>query len=325
MALMRLNIKASRLPNALLLMSPLLMRESMASSAIENIHTTMEDVIQAELLPDKERQGPAKEVLHYRDAMERGLELVRKNNRLTVDDMIALQKIVEPTKTGLRTSKATIRNGSTGEVLYTPPEGEASLRQLLKNLEQYINAQDEHTDPLIRMAVMHYQFEAIHPFPDGNGRIGRIMMILSLVLWKRIDHPILFLSGFTEQNKNAYYKLLREITATRNFTPLVLFFLEGVRAQADEGTSTVGKIEELMQHYEKKMAGALRVSAHELTQVLFSRPLLTIDYIQEQLGLSARQTASKYLSTLTEMGLLHLQTVGLQKTFYIPPFLALLG
>jgi Fic family protein len=324
MALMKLNVKASRLPDATLLMSPLLVRESMASSAIENIHTTMEDVIHAELLPEEKRSGPAKEVLHYRNAMEHGLSLVREKGMLTTNDFVAIQGVVESSKPGIRKTPVTIRSGSTAEVLYTPPVGEKELRDLLHNLERYMNDKNDETDPLIKMAVMHHQFEAIHPFLDGNGRVGRILMVLYLVLAGRLDHPILFLSGWVQQQKSAYYRLLRETTETRNYGPLILYFLEAVTKQANDGAITVQKIEELMQEYEKKIDKELKTNAHKLTQVLFSRPLLTIDYIQEQMELSARQTASKYLTTLADSGLLKLQTSGLQKIYYIPQFLEVL-
>lgn len=323
-ALARLNALSSKLPDGSVLISPLLVRESLASSKIENINTTMEEVFQMELLPEKKRTGAAKEVLHYRDAMLHGLEIVRKKEFLATNDFVAVQKIVEPGKHGIRKSNVTIQNTSTKEVLYTPPTGEKLLRDLLQNAEQYINRHDD-TDPLIKMAVFHYQFESIHPFLDGNGRVGRILMILYLVMSGLLDLPVLFLSGFVEKNKREYYRLLQETRGTDDYGPIVLYFLKGVQEQAEEGTKRIEKIETLMEDCEAAIERSMSVRSHKLLRCIFSKPLLTIDYVQSTMALSSRQTASKYLSTLQKLGILEHKKVGLHKIYYSKPFIRLLS
>ncbi|MDD5055712.1 MAG: Fic/DOC family N-terminal domain-containing protein [Candidatus Peribacteraceae bacterium] len=324
-ALSRLNALASKLPDSSILISPLLVRESLASSKIENINTTMQEVFQMELLPEKKRTGAAKEVLHYRDAMLHGLALVRRKGFLATNDFVAIQKIMEPNKTGIRHMNVTIQNMNTKEVLYTPPEGEKLLRDLLENVEKYINLPDDGVDPLIKMAVFHYQFESIHPFLDGNGRVGRILMILYLVMSGLLDLPVLFLSGYVGKQKSEYYRLLQETRLTGDYSEIVTYFLRGVQVQAEEGVGRVEKIEKLMEASEKVIEQSMKVRSHRLTKCIFSKPLLTIDYVQEYLALSSRQTASKYLAELEKLHLLEMKQLGLNKIFYSKPFIRLLS
>lgn len=324
-ALSRLNALASKLPDSSILISPLLVRESLASSKIENINTTMQEIFQMELLPEKKRSGPAKEVLHYRDAMLHGLTIVRKKGFLSTNDFIAIQKIVEPNKFGIRKMHVTIQNSATKEVLYTPPEGEKLLRDLLQNVEKYVNQNTDGTDPLIKMAVFHYQFESIHPFLDGNGRVGRILMILYLVMSGLLDLPVLFLSGYVGQSKNDYYRLLQQTRTKGEFGDIVLYFLKGVQKQAEEGAVRVEKIDKLMEESERVIEKSMSVRSHRLTQCIFSKPLLTIDYVQAALELSSRQTASKYLLELVKLSLLEQKKLGKHKIYYRKAFLTLLS
>lgn len=324
-ALSRLNALASKLPDSSILISPLLVRESLASSKIENINTTMEEIFQMELLPEKKRSGPAKEVLHYRDAMLHGLTIVRKKGFLTTNDFIAIQKIVEPNKFGIRKMHVTIQNSATKEVLYTPPDGEKLLRDLLQNIEKYINENGDSTDPLIKMAVFHYQFESIHPFLDGNGRVGRILMILYLVMSGLLDLPVLFLSGYVGKHKNDYYSLLQNTRTKGDFGDIVLYFLKGVQVQAEEGAQRVEKIDKLMKDFRSHIPATIKVQHHDLVECLFSRPLITIDFIQERFKLSARQTASKYLAILIDAELLEERKLGKAKIFFSKSFLKLLS
>ncbi len=321
-ALSKLDALATKLPNLFLLMHPLLVRESVASSGIENINTTVREVFEAEVLPEKQQKGAAKEVLHYREAMLKGLEYVGKGS-LTAHQILEIQKLIEPKKEGLREKGVHLWNENTKEVFYTPPEGKTA-RHLLTNLEKYINEDWEDVDPLIKMSVVHYQFESIHPFLDGNGRVGRILMILYLILKRRVQAPVLFLSGYIERHKNEYYRLFRQTTRTQDFGPFVLFLLKGVEEQAAETANTVRRIEELMRKTEQTLRKKFP-NAHDLILCMFSRPLLTIDYVQETLGLSARQTASKYLTAMAEMGLLQEKKEGRQKVFYSTEFLKALS
>lgn len=323
-ALANLNIRAERLPNSLLLVSPLLIRESVASSGIENINTTVYAVFEAEILEEK-RTGPAKEVLHYKDAMLEGLENVRKKGFLSTNDFVHIQSLIEPTKRGIRKLEVKIMNRATGKVLYTPPTTEQVIRDLLQNLEEFINNPDDGLDPLVKMAVFHYQFESIHPFLDGNGRVGRILMILYLVMTGRLTFPVLYLSGYIEEHRNEYYRLLREANETGDFKGIILYLLQGVGEQAKQTEISVIKIEKLMNEFEDIVEKKMRVRSKELLECLFSRALLTIDYVQEYLKLSSRQTASKYLQALAKLGYLQEEKLGRVKFFYSKEFCKLLS
>jgi len=282
-------------------------------------------VFQMELLPEKKRTGAAKEVLHYRDAMLEGFKLVKEKGLLTTNDIVKIQKIVEPNKGGIRKVSVNIQNQTTGEILHEPPKGEKVLRDLLHNLEKYIHDKKDEADALLKVSVIHHQFECIHPFLDGNGRVGRIIMILYLVLSKRIDYPILFLSGYIEKNKSEYYRLLRHTSETHDYTKILMYFLRGIEEQANDGVERLAKIEKLMKKFRSNIPNTISVQHQELAECVFSRPLLTIDYVESYFTLKARQTASKYLRELVGAGLLEEKKIGLQKIFYSKPFLMLLS
>jgi len=323
-ALAKLNIRAEKIPNSLLLVSPLLVRESVASSGIENINTTTLEVFEAEIKPEKERSGPAKEVLHYRDAMQYGLGIIKKKNTLNLHDLEKIQAMIEPEKKGFRTAQVRIADFISKKVLYTPPSSQA-LPKLLENLEEFINDTRLDIDPLIRMAVIHHQFESIHPFLDGNGRVGRILMILYLVMMGRLHPPILFISGYILENRKSYYDHLRESNETGDLTSIIMFLLKAIELQSMQTEITIKKIEDLMGKCQVIMDGKLKGYKSNLLSCVFSRPFLTIDYAQHYLKLSSRQTASKYLSSLSKLGLLKEQRAGNQKFFYSREFLQLLS
>lgn len=217
-ALARLSGEAKSIPNRHLLIEPLSFREAVASSEIENIHTTFNDAIQATYIDESELKIEQKEIKNYREALLKGYRLVIEQEFLNTNSFITIQSILEPTKPDIRKIPGTkIQNRSTGEILFTPPEGEDLIRKLLKNFEDYFNDTADEIDPLIKMAVMHYQFEAIHPFLDGNGRTGRILMVLYLCMVKRLELPILFISGYINQHKNDYFSLLSEVTHKENW------------------------------------------------------------------------------------------------------------
>ncbi|MDP2691386.1 MAG: Fic family protein [bacterium] len=323
-ALAKLNIRAEKLPNSMLLISPLLVRESVASSGIENINTTVQEVFEAEILPEEQRTGPAKEVLHYRDAMIFGMERVKKRSQLTLKDFSDLQALVEPEKTGIRKEQVRIINHSTNEILYTPPAPN-KLERLLENLEDFANTPSSDMDPLMKAAVFHYQFEAIHPFLDGNGRVGRILIVLYLVMMGRLSLPILFISGYIEKNRSSYYRILRDTTLSGDMHELVLFFVKGFEVQAMQTEQTIMDIEELMGSFKEVVNKKMKIYTADLLECLFTRAFLTIDYVQTYLKLSSRQTASKYLSTLVHHGLLKEKKIGKGKLFYSERFCKLLS
>ena len=323
-ALARVNSLAGKLPGSALLVSPLLVRESVASSEIENIHTTVFRVFEAEVLPERSK-GPTKEVLNYREAIMAGFELVRKKGFLSTNDFVKIQSLVEPNKPGIRKLAVGILNTNTKEIIYTPPVGETLIRDLLANLEKFINNHDDGIDPLVKAAVFHYQFESIHPFMDGNGRVGRILMILYLILARRLDLPVLFLSGYITRHKSEYYKVLHKANTTGDFLDMILFMLKAIELQANVTVTTITKIEELMKGFSAVLKNKTGFYKHELVDLLFSRTFITIDYLQDGLGLAARQTASKYLAEMVKLGLFKEQKVGKSKFFYSQRFLELLS
>lgn len=323
-ALAKVNTLAGKLPESTLLISPLLVRESVASSEIENINTTVFKVFEAEVLLEK-REGPAKEVLNYRKAIMTGFESVKKRGLLTTNDFVKIQAMVEPNKSGIRKIGVGIMNTNSKEIIYTPPVGEKKIRDLLENLEKFINNHDDGIDPLVKAAVFHYQFESIHPFMDGNGRVGRILMILYMILAKRLDLPVLFLSGYITKHKNEYYKVLRKANETEDFLDMILYMLKAVEIQSNVTVETITRIEVLMKEFRATLKGKTSFYKHELVDLLFSQPFITIDYLQDRLELSARQTASKYLAKMVKLGLFKEQKVGKSKFFYSGKFLELLS
>ncbi len=324
-ALAKLNALAGRLPESMLLVSPLLVRESVASSEIENINTTVFKVFEAEMMPKEKRKGAIKEVLNYRDAMLAGFELVKKRGFLSTNDFVKIQGVVEPNKAGIRRLGVKIANDLTKEVLYTPPEGEMVIRDLLANLEKFINSDDDSIDPLVKSAVFHYQFESIHPFLDGNGRVGRILVILYLIMVKRLDLPVLFLSGYIIKHKKQYYECLHKANVKGDLLGVIMFMLKAIEEQSEATVKTIMKIESLMKKFKAVMSKKTIFYSHELIQLLFSKPFMTIDYLQKEMGLSARQTASKYLAEIVKIGLFKAKRMGKSKFFYSTEFLKLLS
>lgn len=324
-ALAKVNALATKLPESMLLISPLLVRESVASSEIENINTTVFQVFEAEILPERQQKGAAKEVLNYREAMLKGFELVKKRGFLSTNDFVTVQSMVEPSKKGIRKLGVKVANQTTKEVLYTPPEGEGNIRDLLANLEKFINNNEDKIDPLIKAAVFHYQFESIHPFLDGNGRVGRILMVLYLIMTERMDLPVLFISGYINKNKKRYYEVLRQANATNDFTDMIMFMLKAVETQANVTAVTISSIEKLMKEFAKTLKERTNFYKYELIELLFSQPFITIDVLQKGLDLSARQTASKYLSEMVKLGVLETKKVGKYKFFYSKKFIELLS
>lgn len=325
LSLAKINVLSSRLPNAMLLMSPLLLRESVASSEIEDIHTTLLEVLEAEVMPEKGPAGAEKEVLNYKSAMMAGFELVKKKGFLTTNDMLRVQSIIEPNKAGIRKLGVKLANPTTKQVFYTLPEGEETLRDLLANLEQFINNHEDGIDPLIKASVAHYQFESIHPFLDGNGRAGRILLILHLILANRLDWPILFLSGYILAHRSEYYRTLNQTNGSHDFLNIILFILRGIEEQSKATFETILSMEKLMQEYKEILMSKSSIYSYELVQSLFSVPVMTIDSLQKNLNLGSRQTSSKYLNTLVDLNILQERKAGKVKVFYSQKFLELIS
>ena len=301
-ALAELKGAGDLIPNQAVLLTTLALKEAKLSSEIENIVTTNDELYKA-LADEDYHQDPAtKEVLHYNEALWFGYNTLRSGRPLSTrlfEDIVAR---VKPNSPGVRRFTGT-KIASQHDVIYTPPEGEKLIRDLLQNLENflynYINL-----DPLIKMAVMHYQFEAIHPFADGNGRTGRILNILYLVEEKLLEIPVLYLSSYIMKNRSNYYQGLRQVTQTNAWEAWVLYMLEAVEQTASSTRDKILGIRDLLSETDKVIKEKLPgIHRKELTEILFQQPYCKIKFLEQGLGLS-RQTASTYLKQLETIGVL---------------------
>lgn len=315
---------ALTIPNENILLSSLVLQEALDSSAVENIVTTSDDLYRAELdIKGGLTNAATKEVLNYREAMQVGFDMVRRNRLLTLNDIKQIQKTLEHNNAGFRTVPGTKLKSSKGEVVYIPPQSGEDVARYMSNLEQYINDPEIHDiDPLIKMAIIHHQFESIHPFYDGNGRTGRIIAILYLVVNDLLDLPILYLSRYITHNKGEYYRLIQRIRDNdpdnaEDWETWVLFILKGVEETAIETIRLVKSISALMAKYKnilKPLFG--KQYKHELLNNLFFHPYTKIEFMERDMSVQ-RKTAAKYLDTIvSETGLLKKQKLG-RSNYYI--------
>ena len=287
-ALAKLNGVAKIIPNSAILINSLVLQEAKDSSAIENIITTHDELFRAGL-DVSDITNEAKEVQNYRQALLKGYELVTSNKMLLKKYIIEIQQELE-------------QNAATGEVVFTPPQDYETIQELLDNLESYINEENE-IDPLINMAIIHYQFESIHPFYDGNGRTGRIINILYLVLKDLLELPILYLSRYIIENKADYYRLLQEVRTKENWEEWVIYMLDGVEKTSLSTIELINDIYELMDKTQTTIKEKLpKIYSKDLVEILFVHPYTKIEFLVDGLGVT-RKTASKYLSELEQIGI----------------------
>jgi len=310
-ALAELKGVVSTIPNENILINTLGLQEAKDSSAIENIITTQDDIYKAELNLDGFKSLNAKEVQNYISALKKGFSLIKKNSILTNNDIIEIQSELEKNNAGFRKVPGTaLKNAKTGEVVYTPPQEYSTILELMRNLEQFINDNSiSDFDPLVKMGIIHYQFESIHPFYDGNGRTGRIINVLYLVMNGLLDLPILYLSRYIIENKGDYYKLLQEIRDTDNWEDWTMYMLNAVEQISKETLIVIEKIKALMSEYKNTIRTNYKFYSHELLNNLFKHPYTKIEFIEQDLGVS-RITASKYLNQLAKDGLLRKEKLG---------------
>ena len=296
------------MPNPMLLISPAVIKESVASSNIENINTTIIDVLQNQLFPEAEQTQPDKEVLRYRDAVMWGFENLKKipvSTRLITG---VQNKLIPSSHGNYRKTQNQIVNSTTKEVLYTPPEF-LKIPDLIGNWEKFVNQQTD-IDPLIKCAVAHCQFEAIHPFEDGNGRTGRILMVLSLIQDGVITLPILYVSGFINNNRGEYYRLLRKVTVEGDWNGFILFMLKAFYVQAAETKAGLFQIMTLYFEFKNNLKkDQKKIYSADLVDVLFSFPIITPVRMARELGLHYT-TASRHLLQLAKSGFLKEQMYG---------------
>ena len=304
------------IPNQSLLVNSLVLQEAKASSEIENIITTNDALFKASTAKMSQVDPETKEVLRYREALWKGHYSLQKRPLLSTNLFIELVQTIKENKAGIRNTPGTkITNATTGKIIYTPPEGESNIRKKLKALEEFIHSNDD-LDPLIKLALIHYQFEAIHPFSDGNGRTGRILNILFLVQNELLELPVLYLSKGIIENKNKYYQLLKNITEKKEWEHWVLYILEIIEATATFTRERILAIRYLMLETMDKCKNELpkRVYSKELIELIFHQPYTKIALLVES-GIASRNIASSYLNELVDIGVLEKKKVGKEFIF----------
>jgi Fic family protein len=305
-ALAELKGRTHTIPNPTILLNTLAVQEAKLSSEIENIFTTNDELYRglaangngADLSPH------TKEVLHYRDALWHGMNVLRDRPFLSTNLAIEIVNIIKENNAGIRNLPGTkVQNRNTGEIIYTPPEGEDLIRKKLANLERFSNDSSSELDPLVRIGVTHYQFEAIHPFFDGNGRTGRILIILQLIMNRLLEIPILFLSRFIIEHKAQYYRSLRAVTEHGEWESWLLYMLEAMETTAHGTTEKINAIHRLLAETLEKAKQVLPkpTFSKDLIELIFEQPYCKIRFV-EKAGIAKRLTATKYLRDLEKAG-----------------------
>lgn len=324
-ALAELKGIASIIPNQAILINTLGLQEAKDSSAIENIITTHDDLYKSGLDFDSFKSLNAKEVQNYINATKKGFELISESGLLTNRIILRIQEELEGNKAGFRKLPGTVlKSSSTDEVIYTPPQYPEEIKSLMANLEKFINDRSLcDFDPLVKMSVIHFQFESIHPFYDGNGRTGRIINILYLIREKLQDLPILYLSKYIIENKPDYYRLLQEVRETGNWEEWLLFMIRGIETTARETIDLILQIRELMMHYKNTLRRNYKFYSQDLLNNLFKYPYTKIEFIQRDLNVS-RITAANYLNQLAGDNLLTKKKLGTGNYYINGPLFELL-
>jgi Fic family protein len=325
-ALAELKGIASTMPNQSILINTLGLQEAKDSSAIENIITTHDDLYKSELNLDSFKSLNAKEVQNYVAATKAGFELVSKTGFITNRTILKIQEVLEANKAGFRKLPGTtLKNISTGKIIYTPPQDPEEIKDLMTNLEKFINDKEScNFDPLVKMAIIHFQFESIHPFYDGNGRTGRIINILYLIQENLQDLPILYLSNYIIKNKTDYYRLLQEVRMKNNWEEWLLFMIKAVDQTSRETIELIIKIRELMMKYKRSLRDNYKFYSQDLLNNLFKHPYTKIEFIQRDLNVS-RITAANYLNKLADDNLLIKKKLGTANYYINDPLFRLLS
>jgi Fic family protein len=313
-ALAQLNGALTNLPNPRLFLDTIHLQESKASSEIENIITTNDDLYKSVVADMKFDHPNTKEVLSYKEALWLGFERLEKRPFITTNLCVEIVQCIKQNTAGIRVTPGTTLSNPNGEVIYTPPSGENVIREKLANLETFIN-EDQSMDPLIKMALMHYQFEAIHPFADGNGRTGRILLLLYLKLSNLLDIPAIYLSEYIIQHKIDYYLKLRAVTEKQDWEGFVLYMLDMVETTAKRGLLQLGKVTDLMTVTSERIKQTLpKVYSKELIEILFKLPYTKRQFLIEAC-LGTPKTVGNYLSDLEKAGFLKSVRVGKEKLY----------
>jgi Fic family protein len=320
-ALGELKQAAELIPNQAVLINTLPLLEAQASSEIENVITTTDRLFQFREVDDQ-ADGATKEALRYSQALLQGFQSLRERP-LATRTAEQVCSLIKDKPMRVRNVPGTALARTNGDIVYTPPVGEDLLRSLLANWQRYLHEARD-TDPLIRMAAAHYQFEAIHPFTDGNGRTGRVLNSLFLISEDLLTLPILYLSHYVIKHKSDYYRLLREVTRNDAWEPWVLFMLKGVTETASWTVAKIGAIRQLQRQTAAYLQDATpKIYSHELVNLIFELPYCRIQNVTER-KIAGRQTASVYLKELVRTGVLEEKAVGREKLFIHPKLMRLL-
>lgn len=323
-ALAELKGVASSIPNQNLLINTLTLQEARDSSAIENIVTTQDDLYREE--GPGEAVGTAiKEVLRYRQALRAGFEQVRDRGLLTLNTVLDIQQQLECNRAGFRKLPGTALRDGDGRLVYEPPQDANDVLRLMRELEQFIHDDgDFAADPLVKMALIHHQFESIHPFYDGNGRTGRILNVLYLVKERLLDIPVLYMSRHIVRTKPDYHRLLQAVRDDDAWEEWVLYMLDAVASTAADAVSTIQAIKQLLQETKQRVRDGYRFYSQDLINNLFNHPYTRVDFLKDDLGVT-RLTATRYLDALANDGVLEKIRVGRNNYYVNRPLFRLLG
>ncbi len=317
-ALAELKGLAATIPNQQILIDTLALQEAKESSEIENIVTTHDELYRSSYREKQFASPAAKEVYAYTEALKLGFRELQKTGLIRTQTILKVQEAIEMNNAGIRKLPGTVlRNELTGETVYTPPQSADQINELLGNLEKFINDNELYAvDPLIKMAIIHHQFESIHPFYDGNGRTGRIINLLYLIHQGLLKIPILYISKYIIRHRQEYYKLLQTTRVTENWEPWILYMLDAVEQTSVSTLNTIQGIKTLMMDYKEKIRNnEPRIYSQDLINNLFRHPYTKIASVQNDLQVS-RLTAQKYLNKLVDLGLLRKAKIG-KTNYYI--------
>jgi Fic family protein len=317
-ALAEMKGTAATIPNEDILIHTLALQEAKTSSAVENIVTTNDELFQSDYRAKKFRSIAAKEVYCYAHALLSGFESLKQKGFISINQIIDIQSILLENNAGFRKLPGTeLKNEQTGITVYTPPQNYDDIVSYMTNLEKFINNEEiSDCDPLVKMAVIHHQFESIHPFYDGNGRTGRIINVLYLVKEHLLDIPILYLSRFINQNKNVYYTLLQKARNENAWEEWILFILDGVEQTSLQTTKIIQGIKQLMLSKKEIIRTKLpKIYSQDLLNNIFKYPYTKIEFVMNDLQVS-RLTATRYLNELTNIGVMEKQKIG-KENYYI--------
>jgi len=324
-ALAQLNRNILRLPNPNMLVNTITLQEAQSSSAIENIFTTEDELYKAvsDSVKEKDASPNTKEVLRYREALWTGYYDIKKKGKVDQDSIIKVYQQVKDTRQGIRPpqSQVVIKRGQSelgaGEVIFTPPRGKGVIESKMENLIHYLNDNEKYsTDPLLKMAIAHYQFEVIHPFSDGNGRTGRILNLLYLVNQDLLSHPVLYLSKYIIENKDDYYYNLGAVTQRKSWKNWIMYMLNAVEQTSKHTNQIIDEIIDQMKATLEYAREELRWYNKEINEALFTQPYIKPKIIGDISGKTSRTTLTKYMSDLTRLGILTPKQDG-KEVYYI--------